>query len=325
MVYNLNRVTFANTMKQIDPKTIRAYPALRTFLGYAKLPKNQEEYALKQITSRLVKDSKISSFPEDFSDFYRYFLETVVDPLKKDIAKINKSEDAEIISYIPWQMDFLKKMTFVDAILPLLEFQKFVRAIRKEFEIQPKTLLRDLGFSKEQLGKATYGANPQQIDAVLRKLGEFKEIRERHQLALKKEKFEKQFFSNYIKRKKTLILKSSVAPIKINGRRLWIPKHQRVHVRNYILYGISTGNLFSLHGSNKGQGREWERRILKDSEKKGYIPFLRNYFYYFYRVCRGEKSIKKTNEALCDLGFPPTTRREHDHTMKSRYERLFLK
>ncbi len=306
-------------------KEARTYRPLDLMLGdeynFTKLEKLE---IYKRITKETLRLSGIEDVRKDYPKLKNYLRDKIIIPFKIEISSKNLKQRSDPHIELGKQREFLRKLSFVDIALPLKEFRIFVSAIRKEFSINPEQLLKEIGLSEEEIGKATYTSKPWQIHAVLKKLGLGSEIKERIKLKKHKDEFEKNFFSKY-KRTKSNFSKKNPYQINRRSKKLWIPPSQQPHVRNFILYGIVTGNLFSIHGTSRGETREWERRILKENKDQGYIPFLRSYFYYYYRVFRKEKSIVATNKKLEILGFPPIAHREQDDTMKKRYENLFLK
>ena len=306
-------------------KEVHAYRPLDLMLddeyNFTKLEKLE---VYKRITKETLRLSGVENVRTDYPRLKSYLRDKIIIPFKTEISSKKLKQKPDPYIELGKQREFLRKLSFVDIALPLKEFRVFVSAIRKEFSINPRQLFKEIGLSEEEIEKATYTSKPRQIHAELKKLGLGSEIKERIKLKKHKDEFEKNFFSKY-KRTKSNFSKKDPHQINRRSKKLWVPPSQQPHVRNFILYGIVTGNLFSIHGTSRGETREWERRILKENKALGYIPFLRSYFYYYYRVFRKEKSIAVTNKKLETLGFPPTTHREHDDTMKKRYENLFLK
>ena len=54
----------------------------------------------------------------------------------------------------------LKRLSFIDAIMPLADFTKWVVFLQTEFDIKPEKLKRQLSLSDEEIAAATYVAKP---------------------------------------------------------------------------------------------------------------------------------------------------------------------
>ncbi len=247
------------------------------------------------------------------------------DQLYADAKDLKKKLAQEASTQIPideyrLQRNVIQKLTFIDAIMPVPDFAKWVVLLRLEFDIDPKKLKKRLGLSDEEIKMITSAVNPAHRDALIRELYGTAEMHKRRRLAAKKEAFERDFFRKYFLKQP----KPGYLRLTRGLRPLRIPKVQEPHMRNYILYGVKTGTLISTVSGNGGRSREWQNRLLSTGKSKhNYVPFMRSWLYYFTRISQ-KRSPREARQELTEMGFP-AVRRESDDTLIKRYEGLFLR
>lgn len=225
----------------------------------------------------------------------------------------------ENVKFRPYerQIEFLQDMSFISAVGLLPQFNRMVSMIRKEWEIIPNKMLKKLGLTAAEIDLATYTANPDQVDALLRASGE--DVRKRRKLAIKKLKFENEFL---LKQAQEIDSKISIWFMSFYFK---IPKFQMPHIINYVLYDLKTGTILSLYSGGSRELREWKKRLLRQNESNGivYNSFLKKWLFYLIYKFRAE-GYRKANKILEELGFPPVKKKDGPKIV-SRYEKLFIK
>ncbi len=297
------------------------YVAKTAFPDDRQLQRQVKERALDSITPALIQRSgaKYDPFVRHQRDYILLQREIYpeVERIKKELTSKGTRQDLENEYLI--QLNVIKNLSFIDAIMPLPDFAKWVAFLRLEFNFDPKMVKRQLGLSDQEIEMATSAASPAQHDALIKKLYGSGEMQKRQHLAMKKAEFERNFFKKYYTQKAKLGIHYSVR----GARPLRIPKAQEPHMMNYILYGVKTGKLFSTTAAGDGRARAWKNRLLGSAKSKNaYVPFLRYWLYYFTRTVQ-KRSPLEARQELVRMGCPPV-RRENDHTLIKRYEEFFL-
>lgn len=297
------------------------YIAKTAFPDDPALQKKFKKLGLASVTSSLVQKSGAEYDPSMRQQRDYVMLQRELYPEVERIRKELKSEDVprDPKNEYNVQLNIVRNLSFIDTIMPLPDFTKWVVLLRSEFDIDPKKLKQQLGLSDQEIELATSPAISAHRDALVKELYGAAEMRKRHQLAARKTNFERDFFRKYFTQKqKTGLLKDpwGVRPLRI-------PRAQEPHMRNYVLYGIKTGKLLSTIAAGDGRARAWKNRLLGTPKSKhNYVPFLRYWLYYFTRVVQ-KKSPLEARQELARMGCPPV-RRENDHTLIKRYEEFFL-
>lgn len=263
----------------------------------------------EQITPSFLIENGINRYPHDYPTLKSYL----------HILYTKKSSEQITFNYRD-QLEYISDISFITAIKLLPRFRKFVASYRIKYNIDPNKLLNDLGFSKEQVGIATYAAHKGQTDVLMNQLGLLNEIEEKHRLADQLEKFEMALSRRFISLDTYLKPSNGIEQFKV-------PIHQLVHIKNFVFYGVETGKLLSTIGQSGHAGREWNKRLKRKGIIGGreYYSFLWSWKYYYHRVYMKEKNIRKLRTRLhSKFGFP-LSHRKQDYSMKKRYENLFLK